>query len=113
MGPGPFITALETAARIDAKRTQVCGKPTAEFFQGCLREMRGAEPLEGERNIVIGDDVDADLGDGAVALGLERVLVKTGKYRDGDEKRGAKPPDALHDSFAAWVDSLLSQESGQ
>jgi ribonucleotide monophosphatase NagD (HAD superfamily) len=75
--------------------------------------MRGAEPLEGERNIVIGDDVDADLGDGAVALGLERVLVKTGKYRDGDEKRGAKPPDALHDSFAAWVDSLLSQESGQ
>ncbi|KAJ3507107.1 hypothetical protein NLJ89_g6491 [Agrocybe chaxingu] len=60
--------------------------------------------------VVIGDDVEADLGGGAVELGLWRVLVKTGKYRPGDENRaGIVPPDEVCDSFAAFVTSLLKQ----
>jgi len=56
---------------------------------------------------VIGDDVEADLGEGAVELGLWRV-VKTGKFRPGDEKRlGLQPLEEVHDSFAFSVDSFL------
>jgi ribonucleotide monophosphatase NagD (HAD superfamily) len=33
---------------------------------------------------MIGDDVEADVN-GALAVGLQTVLVRTGKYRAGDE----------------------------
>ncbi|MEL0027467.1 MAG: HAD hydrolase-like protein, partial [Perlucidibaca sp.] len=35
---------------------------------------------------MIGDDVEADVA-GAVAAGLQGILVRTGKYRRGDEDR--------------------------
>lgn len=39
-----------------------------------------------------------------------RNAVKTGKYRQGDEKRkGTQSPDELCDSFADFVDRLLGQ----
>lgn len=53
MGPGAYIASLEAAARLDASKTLVCGKPTADFFKGCLRDMRGEQALEDERNIVV------------------------------------------------------------
>lgn len=34
--------------------------------------------------------------------------VRTGKYRDGDEERSAKPPDQTFDTFAEWVDDFIS-----
>lgn len=35
-------------------------------------------------------------------------LVRTGKYRQGDEtKKDAVPPDEICDSFSSFVDSLL------
>jgi len=59
---------------------------------------------------VIGDDVLADLGEGAIELGLWRVLVKTGKYRPGDEGReDALPPDQVCASFSEFVQVLLEQ----
>ncbi|KAJ3570407.1 hypothetical protein NP233_g4423 [Leucocoprinus birnbaumii] len=95
LGPGPFVTALECAAAVEA---HVIG----ELEQ---IEHRG-------RVAVIGDDVEADLSDGAVQMGLWRILVKTGKYRSGDESRpGMTPPDEVFDSFAAFVDSLLATQS--
>jgi len=58
---------------------------------------------------LVGDDIEADLGGGAVELQLWRILVKTGKYRSGDETRsGVEPPDESAESFAHWVDSLLA-----
>lgn len=36
-------------------------------------------------------------------------IVKTGKYRDGDERRAnAVPPDEVFDSFASFIDNLLA-----
>ncbi|KIM42602.1 hypothetical protein M413DRAFT_444307 [Hebeloma cylindrosporum] len=133
LGPGPFVVALENASGVKA---HVVGKPTKEFFQMVIDDFTAEElptpasaehddasprivglgtkpkerpPTSKGRIAVIGDDVEADLGGGAVELGLWRILVKTGKYRAGDEKRpGVVPPDEIFDSFADFIDSLLS-----
>ncbi|EPQ59855.1 hypothetical protein GLOTRDRAFT_56121 [Gloeophyllum trabeum ATCC 11539] len=102
LGPGPFVTALEHASGVNV---EVLGKPSTEFFQTVVSSMQ--IPDSG-RIAIIGDDIEADLGDGAVELGFWRVLVKTGKYRPGDEsKPGVVPADEVQDSFAAFVDSLV------
>ncbi|KAF8148853.1 HAD-like domain-containing protein [Crassisporium funariophilum] len=92
LGPGPFVTALESASGVKA---HIVGKPTKAFFQMVINDFSKEEiPNHCKGRIaVIGDDVEADLGDGAVDLHLWRVLVKTGKYREGDEqKKGVLPP---------------------
>ena len=41
-------------------------------------------------------------------------LVRTGKYRQGDEtKKGVVPPDEICDSFSSFVDSLLQDRHGE
>jgi len=103
LGPGPFISALEEAADIKA---EVLGKPSKAFFEQSLRTLGE----EGWENVaMVGDDIRADLGEGAIELGLVRVLVKTGKYRAGDEQRSEKPPDHVVDSFADFVNLLLTE----
>ena len=83
LGPGPFVHALEDAAGASAT---VVGKPTRGFFEAVLHDLE--RDLEAARHVsdsditprrwegiaVIGDDVHADLGEGAVELGLWRVL---------------------------------------
>lgn len=54
----------------------------------------------------MGDDVAQDLGGGAKDLGLKRFLVKTGKYREGDEKK-ADGLEGTFDDFAALVEWIL------
>ena len=71
LGPGPFVTALEDAAGLKAR---VVGKPTKTFFQLVINDFLPAELSDDGRIAVIGDDVEADLGEGAVELGLWRVL---------------------------------------
>ncbi|KAL1732915.1 HAD-like domain-containing protein [Schizophyllum commune] len=108
LGPGPFVAALEYASGAQA---HVVGKPSAEFFQMVIDDLGPTASGDGVI-AVVGDDVDADLGGGAVQLGLWRVLVKTGKYRSGDEQKpGTVPPDEIADSFADFVDALLVQHT--
>ncbi|PPQ72406.1 hypothetical protein CVT26_003799 [Gymnopilus dilepis] len=113
LGPGPFVAGLENASGATAR---VVGKPTKEFFQMVIDDLTNgvnekfsAKKTKINRKIaVIGDDIEADLGGGALELGLWRVLVKTGKYRPGDENRpGLVPPDEVCDSLATFIDSLL------
>ncbi|KAI6155900.1 HAD-like domain-containing protein, partial [Pisolithus tinctorius] len=107
LGPGPFVAALEEAS---GTRALVVGKPTKLFFETVIKSFQGGNIADGGggRIAVIGDDVSADLGEGAIELGLWRVLVKTGKYRAGDESReGAYPPDEVCESFADFVDRFL------
>ncbi|KAI6035851.1 HAD-like domain-containing protein [Pisolithus marmoratus] len=105
LGPGPFVTALEEAS---GTRAQIVGKPTKLFFETVINNGRRAGGSG--RIAVIGDDVSADLGGGAIELGLWRVLVKTGKYRAGDETREeVHPPDEVRESFADFVDQFLDQ----
>ena len=85
LGPGPFVAALEEAAQT---RALVVGKPTKLFFETVIKsfgnEIAGVG-VENYDNIqgselryghiaVIGDDVSADLGEGAIDLCLWRVL---------------------------------------
>ncbi|KAJ7660389.1 HAD-like domain-containing protein [Mycena polygramma] len=106
LGPGPFVAALEHA--VPGVKAHVVGKPSRAFFEAAINDVDAdadASSTEG-RVAIIGDDVEADLGGGACELGLWRVLVRTGKYRPGDESRTSPPPDEVVDSFSAFVDSL-------
>ena len=38
------------------------------------------------------------------------LAVRTGKFRDGDDKRGEKPADETYESFASWVEHFISAE---
>jgi len=71
LGPGPFVAALENAT---GKTAETVGKPERKFFEMVLSsfgpDLRDQEGLVA----VIGDDVQNDLGDGAVELGFWRVL---------------------------------------
>jgi len=71
LGPGPFVAALENAT---GKSADSVGKPERNFFELVLSsfgpDLRDQEGLVA----VIGDDVQNDLGDGAVELGFWRVL---------------------------------------
>ncbi|MFY0310450.1 TIGR01458 family HAD-type hydrolase [Leisingera sp. D0M16] len=84
---GCFITALEHAAGV---RAMLFGKPDPEFFQAAVAST-GAAPAQAA---MIGDDAESDVA-GALAAGLNQAyLVRTGKYRDGDETRFTPKPTA-------------------
>lgn len=57
-----------------------------------------------------GDDVRDDVG-GAQAAALRGVLVRTGKYRPGDESGAGVQPDATVADFPAAVDWILAQNA--
>lgn len=76
---GPFVAALEYAAGSEAI---LFGKPAPAFFEAAMTDL-GTAPAE---TAMIGDDVEADVN-GALSLGLHATLVRTGKYRAGDERR--------------------------
>jgi HAD superfamily hydrolase (TIGR01458 family) len=76
---GPFVCALEYAARTEAV---VTGKPSPILFRAAIADL-GIEPREA---LMVGDDAEIDVG-GAIAAGLAGWLVKTGKYQLGDESR--------------------------
>ena len=141
LGAGPFVVALENASAVCA---YIVGKPTKEFFLMVIDDFTAEEllipaniehsgdsprvvelesmprlclpPTFNGRIAVIGDDVEADLGGGAVELGLSFSssnlfipAVKTAKYRTDDEVRpSVVPPDEVFDTFAEFVDRLLS-----
>jgi HAD superfamily hydrolase (TIGR01458 family) len=100
LGPGPFVTALEEASSVQAI---VVGKPEPAFFQLALDSM-ACEP---HQVAVIGDDVNLDVGQGAKQLGLQCYLVKTGKYRPGDEV--GSNVDGVFDNVAQAIWHLLPQ----
>lgn len=81
---GPFVKALEYAS---GKQAMVLGKPAKAFFDSALHSLN----LPADEVLMVGDDVEADVI-GAQRAGLRACLVKTGKYRDGDE---ANAPEAL------------------
>ncbi|KAF9224659.1 HAD-like protein [Gyrodon lividus] len=109
LGPGPFVAALENAS---GRTAQIVGKPTRLFFETVIQDFTSDELCPDGVVAVIGDDVHADLGEGAIDLNLWRVLVKTGKYRSGDEGRtDAQAPDQVCESFADFVDFLLERSS--
>lgn len=55
---------------------------------------------------MIGDDVKDDVI-GAQDAGLKGVLVKTGKYSEGDENKASQPPNFVFESFPKFVEEFL------
>jgi HAD-superfamily subfamily IIA hydrolase, TIGR01458 len=87
---GAFAAALGFAAE---REPVVMGKPSAAFFQQAT-SLLGLPLTE---VCMIGDDIKADVG-GAQACGIKGVLVKTGKYREGDLALGT--PDYVLEELA-------------
>jgi len=96
---GPFIKALEYAAKVTAV---VLGKPAPEFFHGAVASM-GLEPAD---VVMVGDDAEADV-EGALNAGLQGILVRTGKYRGGDEHRISASDALVCDDIGAATDLIL------
>ena len=89
---GAFVAGLEYAAGVKA---EIVGKPTAAYFEAALAEV-DATPAEA---VMVGDDVEADIG-GAKAIGMQGVLVRTGKFRPAALREAEPQPDAVIDSIA-------------
>ena len=99
---GAFVRALEYSS---GKCALLLGKPSPEFFQAGARSM-GCELSD---VVMIGDDAESDIS-GAVSAGIQRcILVKTGKYRDGDEERYPNPPSFVAADAAGAIDVLLKE----
>lgn len=96
---GAFVEGLEYAS---SRQAIVLGKPAPMFFKLAVEGLGCAA----RDAIMIGDDAEADVG-GAMAAGLMGVLVRTGKYRPGQETRLATPPTAVAENLKAAVDTLL------
>lgn len=100
MDAGAFVAALEYAART---RAEVLGKPAPAFFAAALADA-GVAAADAA---MIGDDAEADIA-GALNAGLgAAILVRTGKYRTGDEKRAQPRPTAVARDLAEAVERLL------
>jgi HAD superfamily hydrolase (TIGR01458 family) len=94
---GAYASALEYATHKDAV---VVGKPAEAFFAAAMAD------LGVERAVMVGDDVEADVG-GAMAAGLPGVLVRTGKYLQKGLPQEVTPT-AIVDSIAD-VPGLLAR----
>lgn len=96
---GAFVAGLEYSAGITA---EITGKPAPAFFNAALAEL-GIAPAQA---VLIGDDLSDDIG-GAQAAGIPGILVRTGKFRAGDDAHPDIRPAAIYDDFTAVVDALL------
>jgi len=94
---GAYAAALEYAT---GTAGITVGKPAQPFFQAALND------IPASRALMVGDDVEADVG-GAMAAGLLGVLVRTGKYREDALAASGVEPTAVVDSIAD-VPELLS-----
>jgi HAD superfamily hydrolase (TIGR01458 family) len=96
---GAFVAGLEYSAGIKA---EITGKPAPAFFAAALAEL-GIGAAEA---VLIGDDLTDDIG-GAQAAGIPGILVRTGKFRAGDDAHSEIRPTAVYDDFTAAVEALL------
>uniref|UniRef100_A0A914ZME4 Haloacid dehalogenase-like hydrolase domain-containing protein 2 n=1 Tax=Parascaris univalens TaxID=6257 RepID=A0A914ZME4_PARUN len=103
LGPGPFVEALEFAS--DAKG-EVVGKPEQRFFLSALESLE--EKIAPSNAVMIGDDARDDAL-GAINAGMHAILVKTGKYRTGDENQ---IPDASRNCVPSFVEAVDLIEAG-
>jgi HAD superfamily hydrolase (TIGR01458 family) len=101
---GPFVTALEYACQ---RQAVLFGKPAADFFQAAL----ASAGCDGKEAVMVGDDAEADVA-GALAAGVgSALLVRTGKYRPGDENKVRPAPSDTVEDLAAAVRWIMQHRS--
>lgn len=102
---GPFVTALEFASR---GKATLFGKPSPGFFAAAISSLGCPR----DEVVMIGDDAESDVG-GAMVAGIHGILVKTGKYRAGDERHLEKPPVIVAEGLASAAEWILQTNRGQ
>lgn len=102
---GAFVAALEFAS---GTVPRIFGKPARDFFFAAVTSMDG-DPAA---TAMVGDDAENDVA-GALAAGLGAgILVRTGKYRAGEETGVDPHPTAVVDDIGAAVDWILARRGG-
>lgn len=95
---GPVAAFLAYASKREVANL---GKPSPLLFESLARDANCSL----DEIVMVGDDAEFDAS-GSVAIGMRGILVRTGKYREGDEQRFAPAPTATIDSVAdlpAWL----------
>ncbi len=87
-------------------KAQVFGKPDWDVFKDGARAL-GIEP---SRVAMVGDDAEVDVTAASRAGLGAGILIRTGKYRTGDESRHTPAPDAVYTSFPALAEAFLTGE---
>jgi len=98
MSTGPFVAALEYAS---GKKAELMGKPSPEFFQMALSDLE----VGPEDAAMVGDDILTDVK-GAQEMGMQGILVKTGKYRDDLAASSGVVPDLVLESLASLAENI-------
>lgn len=100
---GPYVAALQYASGVEPL---LAAKPSpALFLEGC-RTMN----LPPEQVLMVGDDAEVDAV-GARRAGLLSMLVRSGKYRPGDESRANPPPHGVAKSLHQLIKALQEGDS--
>lgn len=89
----------------------VVGKPSINFYHEAvdlLKQENGGQEFPPDRTWMIGDDVKDDVL-GALDAGFHAILVKTGKYREGDENEIPSDRRLVVDTFVDAVDFLIQK----
>lgn len=97
---GAYVTGLEYST---GAKAEIVGKPAKPFFEAALADLG----IAAHEAVLVGDDLADDIG-GAQGAGIPGVLVRTGKFRPGDDIHPTLKPAFVADDFAAFVDRLLA-----
>jgi len=89
---GPLAAFLTYAT---GREATTLGKPSPLLYDAVANEVGATR----EGIVMVGDDAEFDVS-ASVALGMQGVLVKTGKYRAGDEGRVDPRPSAVLESVS-------------
>lgn len=98
---GLFVAGLEY---VTGQTARIMGKPTAAFFQRVLDSVG----VTAAQTILVGDDLDSDVG-GAQAMGIEGVLVKTGKFRQTYLDKSIIKPNGIIETVADFPQWLAAR----
>lgn len=101
---GPFVDALEFAT---GQTAVVVGKPSAGIFEAAAASMGCAM----ENAVMVGDDADADVAGARLAGVGHALLVRTGKFREGDDCRYDPPPSAVVADLAAAAEWIIAHRT--
>ncbi|MFX1280067.1 MAG: HAD-IIA family hydrolase [Promethearchaeota archaeon] len=93
---GSFVHMIAKAAKIEYK---IFGKPSKEYFTHALEKIN----LNSYEVLVIGDDIESDI-QGAINLGIDGILVRTGKGQFYNPNQSDIVPSKVVDSFSSLLD---------
>jgi HAD superfamily hydrolase (TIGR01458 family) len=95
---GSFVAAFERAT---GREATLVGKPSRPLFEAAA----GSMGLRLQDVAMVGDDLQADVA-GSRALGMQSILVRTGKFKAADLEASPVVPDVVIDSLATLADRL-------